>query len=107
MPLYDYVCDDCGQFRAWQSMAAAHRPASCPTCGEPAVRALSAPHLRCGAAVIRYKAEAHNEKSANEPMVVRRLKPGSGHAEHAAHRHHHHGHRHPRRKKRPWMLGHS
>jgi putative FmdB family regulatory protein len=107
MPLYDYVCDDCGQFRAWQPMAAAHRPASCPECGEPAARALSAPHLRCGAAVIRYKAEAHNEKSANEPMVMRRLKPGSGHAEHGAHRHDHHGHRHPRRRKRPWMLGHS
>jgi hypothetical protein len=57
--------------------------------------------------MIRYKAEAHNEKSANEPMVVRRLKPGSGHAEHGAHRPHHHGHRHPKRRKRPWMLGHS
>ena len=106
MPLYDYLCDGCGPFRAWQPMATATRPAPCPECGGSAGRTLSAPHLRCGAAVVRYKAEAHNEKSANEPMVVRRLKPGHGHAEHGK-TPHHHSHRLPKRRKRPWMLGHS
>lgn len=105
MPLYDYVCDECGPFRAWQPMARATRPTLCPACGEPGERALSAPHLRCAAAVIRYRAEAHNEKSAHEPMVVRHLKGGHGHAEKTHHGHHHH--RPPKRRKRPWMVGHS
>jgi putative FmdB family regulatory protein len=104
MPLYDYLCEECGPFRAWQPMMHAMRPTLCPDCGHSAERAITAPHLRCGAAVIRYRAEAHNEKSAHEPMVVRRFKAGHGHAEQT-----HHGHRHglPKQRKRPWMIGHS
>jgi putative FmdB family regulatory protein len=105
MPLYDYVCDECGPFRAWQLMAHAMRPSLCPECGEPGERAITAPHLRCGAAVNHYRAEAHNEKSAHEPMVVRRFEAGHGQADHGHHGHSHH--RVPKRRKRPWMIGHS
>ena len=104
MPLYDYVCDQCGQFRVWQPMARAMLPRPCPECGVPGERALTAPHLRCGAAVNRYRAESHNEKSAHEPMVVRRFKAGHGHAENG---HGHSHHRLPKRRNRPWMIGHS
>jgi hypothetical protein len=85
-------------------MAQAVLPSPCPECGGSGERALTAPHLRCGAAVNRYRAEAHNEKSAHEPMVVRRFKAGHGHAEHG---HGHGHHRLPKRRKRPWMIGHS
>ena len=104
MPLYDHLCDQCGPFRVWRPMAQAMRPSRCPACGALGERAITAPHLRCGAAVNRYRAEAHNEKSAHEPMVVRRFKAGHGHAEHG---HGHSQHRLPKRRKRPWMVGHS
>ncbi|MGH6902465.1 MAG: FmdB family zinc ribbon protein, partial [Geminicoccaceae bacterium] len=31
MPLYDYRCSACGDFRAWRRMSAAAEPADCPS----------------------------------------------------------------------------
>ncbi|HEY75593.1 MAG TPA: zinc ribbon domain-containing protein [Thermoflexia bacterium] len=43
MPLYEYVCDDCGErFEALRSMRDADAPIDCPRCGgHRAKRALS------------------------------------------------------------------
>ena len=104
MPLYDYACDECGPFRAWQRMSECNAASECPECAEPAFRVPSAPYL---ADMNSHSRVAHqrNEKSAHEPQVTSRgpmkerdAKRG-GHAGHAHHGHHHHS-------GRPWMIGH-
>jgi len=51
MPIYDYVCDDCGTFTGMAPMAAFAQPQPCPVCGQPARRDLmTAPALGGGAA---------------------------------------------------------
>lgn len=108
MPLYDYDCKRCGAFRDWGRLATADEPQPCPSCGRPADRSISSPHMRCGESVNRYKAEAFNERSANEPKVVQHVgHMGHGHGKDG---HKHHAHQHARRQlksaDRPWMVGH-
>ena len=108
MPLYDYRCSDCGEFRAWRSMREAALPAACPACQQAARRAVAAPSL---ALMNPHNRIAHqrNEKSAHEPQVVSRRDHGPqdgqghghGHGHGPGHRHHRHGH-----GGRPWMIGH-
>lgn len=45
MPLYDYQCPDCGDFREIRPMAESACAQPCPVCGTPAPRSLSAPFL--------------------------------------------------------------
>ena len=108
MPLYDYDCSTCGPFRYWGSLATAAEPQACPACGRPSARTIASPHIRGGQAVTRYKAEAHNERSANEPKVVQHV-GNMGHS-HGKDGHKHHAHQHARKQiksaRRPWMVGH-
>lgn len=107
MPVYEYLCDRCGGFQSSQPIARAAVPQPCPDCGEPAPRALAAPHVRGSRAAVHYTVGERNERSANEPPVEHRLKGTSEH--HHAHRTKAHpsgeyvpvGHAH-----RPWMVGH-
>jgi putative FmdB family regulatory protein len=101
MPLYDYRCADCGEFRAWRSMREAAAPVACPDCQQLAPRAVVAPNLALMQAHTRI-AHQRNEKSAHEPRVVSRREQGHGHAGEHGHRHQHkHG-----VGGRPWMIGH-
>ena len=50
MPLYDFRCARCGEFRARGSIQAAGAPAACPLCGAACAKLLSAPFLGGGAA---------------------------------------------------------
>lgn len=107
MPIYEYLCDKCGGFQSSQPVASAAAPQPCPDCGEPAPRALAAPHVRGSRAAIHYMAGARNERSANEPPVEHRLKGTTGH--HHAHGRHAHtsgGYAHAGATHRPWMIGH-
>lgn len=70
MPLYDYDCTRCGPFREWRSMNDFEKPVACPDCGKAAARAIATPLLGMDAGL--RKAHAVNEKSANEPRLVRR-----------------------------------
>lgn len=45
MPMYDYRCDECGNFREIRPMAESREPRACPTCGTLSQRLLSAPFL--------------------------------------------------------------
>ena len=83
-------------------MSEADRPAPCPSCGKPGQRAVAAPRL--GMASGLRNLHARNEKSANEPAVVRRKVGGSEHGQ--AHGHDHGPKKHARRGGRPWMIGH-
>ena len=50
MPLYDYRCDDCGDFRAFRAMKDSHLPQACPQCAVDCLRTLVAPYLSGGQA---------------------------------------------------------
>jgi putative FmdB family regulatory protein len=112
MPLYDYACEDCGDFRALRPISERDRPLECPECGEPAARVLTAPQLNLMASANRI-ANARNEKSAHEPAVVQRVSGTERHA-HAPGKHKHDkhcNHSHGKAQKshappRPWMIGH-
>lgn len=105
MPLYDYRCPDCGEFRAWGAMSEAAAPVACPDCRRLAPRAVVAPSLALMNPRNRI-AHQRNEKSAHEPQVVSRPAHQGSHAGHAhGHGHHHHQHKHGM-GSRPWMIGH-
>lgn len=91
MPVYDYLCDDCGAFTDMRPMAECDLPSTCRSCGADAPRVmLTAPNLSAMSAA-RFQAAAVNERSANAPRLkshgagcaccagsMRRGKGGSG-----------------------------
>lgn len=48
MPLYTYTCREHGEFSAWGRLATSEAPEPCPTCAEPAPRALARPNVSHG-----------------------------------------------------------
>ena len=94
MPIYEFLCDDCGPFEKRRTFAEAGDSTACPSCGEAARRVYSMPATR-NVPVALSDAMHRAEKSAHEPEVVRqpageplpgrRYKPGHGG---------HHGHNH-------------
>ena len=48
MPMYDYNCADCGDFRELRPMMESSLPQACPECGEASNRMISAPFLARG-----------------------------------------------------------
>lgn len=48
MPLYDYRCGTCGDFREMRPMRESSLPQACPVCNAAAERLLSAPFLAGG-----------------------------------------------------------
>ena len=95
MPIYDFVCGDCGGFEQRRSFAEASDPVACPSCGKEATRVYSMPNTRRMPAGLS-KAMDRSEGSAYEPEVVRR--PGGVvRTEGRKHRH---------VQGRPWAPGH-
>lgn len=45
MPMYDYHCVVCGDFRAMRPMAQSGSASACPTCGAASARVIAAPFL--------------------------------------------------------------
>lgn len=45
MPLYTYECAEHGEFSAWGKMSESNAPQPCPSCAEPASRALAKPAI--------------------------------------------------------------
>jgi len=112
MPLYDYECGTCGEFREWRSMSEWEATVPCPRCSFPASRLAAAPKL---AVLSRNNRVAHerNERSAHEPKVVRREDLPHDHRHHGHHRHgvsplikQQFGEVHRSPPDRPWMVGH-
>jgi putative FmdB family regulatory protein len=112
MPLYDYECATCGEFREWRSMTEWEATVPCPRCSLPASRLAAAPML---AVLSRNNRVAHerNERSAHEPKVVRRKDLPHDHRHHGHHRHgvsplikQQFGEVHRSPPDRPWMVGH-
>jgi putative FmdB family regulatory protein len=78
MPVYDYLCEDCGPFTDMRPMAECESPNDCPSCGDSAPRAyLTAPRLS-GLSAERRTAYATNERSAHEPGTLSGMKQKHG-----------------------------
>lgn len=92
MPLYDYRCEPCGDFEAWQRLAELDNPMLCPTCQGVSQRLFSPPtniNLNAGSFPV-------GRASAKEPRVAKRKtwetpKPKNQVAN----------------TSRPWMIGHA
>lgn len=71
MPLYNYVCDDCGPFEEWNSITLADSACGCPNCQMPSHRDVSVPHLSLMNPTLR-RAMDRADKSSGEPRVVKK-----------------------------------
>ncbi len=78
MPLYEYLCDDCGPFTQMRPMSEYDAPCDCPQCAIAAPRViLTAPHFACMSAAER-KIRAVNERSAHAPRTLDQYKAAHG-----------------------------
>ena len=78
MPVYEYVCKNCGPFTRTRAMAEYDLPSDCPQCGGRAPRVLlTAPQCLDMSPQSR-RAHAANERSANAPAVRSSLKAAHG-----------------------------
>ena len=78
MPVYEYLCDDCGPFTDMRPMAECDAPQDCPRCESESPRViLTAPNFFCMPSD-RRKAHAANERSANAPRTVDQYKASHG-----------------------------
>jgi putative FmdB family regulatory protein len=78
MPVYEYLCDDCGPFTAIRPMAEYADPNACPNCDAPAPRVLiTAPNLATMSTPLR-AAHATNERSSHAPQTLSGLKASHG-----------------------------
>ncbi len=74
MPVYEYLCDNCGPFTMMRPMAECDEPSDCPACEASAPRViLTAPHFACMSAEKR-TAHATNERSRHAPMSLDQYK---------------------------------
>ena len=72
MPVYEYLCADCGPFTAIRPMAEFDKPNVCEECGGTAPRALLTAPAMFGLDPGRRHAAAVNERSANAPTRTKR-----------------------------------
>lgn len=79
MPIYEYLCEDCGEFTALRPMRDSAAPCACPECGAAAPRVLiSAPALATMSAAKRH-AHATNERAAHAPKTSAEYQAGHKH----------------------------
>lgn len=95
MPLYEFVCENCGPFEERRPYSASSSPARCPRCQSPARRSFTPPYLYRTSRPYR-QARALEEKSAHEPEVVVRQPPEPEEAT---------GHQKPIISRHPWAVG--
>lgn len=77
MPVYDFSCPECGDFRALLTIDERNDPTPCPECSRVGRRLILAPNLALMSPVKR-KAHAVNEKSRHEPRISNAHSCGSG-----------------------------
>ena len=78
MPVYDYLCEECGPFTSLRAMSDYEKPSDCPDCGAVSPRVLlTAPRLS-NMAADRRLAHATNERSAHAPQTLSSMAHGAG-----------------------------
>ena len=108
MPIYEYQCEEHGNFTRQIEIAKRNDDCFCPACGTITKRVISAPSLSLMSDTNR-EAWSRNEKSAHEPM--RKKKHVCSHScNHGSHdkssSNNQSGYMQAQNKGRPWMLGH-
>lgn len=88
MPLYDYRCNECGDFEQWLQISDLDLPVYCSDCDQVANRLISAPNISLNSGRFPIQSETpqvvtRKERSAPPPRV-QEAKAG-----------------------RPWMVSHS
>ncbi len=68
MPLYNFHCNDCGEFYLFRSIDTRNDPAACPECSADASRLILAPNLSIMSPSVR-RAHSVNERSRHEPKI--------------------------------------
>lgn len=78
MPVYEYLCHECGPFTDVRPMAECDDPHACPRCETMAPRViLTAPSFFCMSPETR-KAHAVNERSSHAPQTLAQHKASHG-----------------------------
>ena len=78
MPVYEYMCAECGPFTDMRPMAESDLPRNCETCGEESPRViLTAPNFSC-MPVSQRTAHAANERSRHAPNTLGEYKASHG-----------------------------
>ena len=96
MPVYEYLCELCGDFTAMRPISERDARQCCPECEAVATRIIrSAPASFLGDSTVR-RAHARNERAAHEPG--RRPAPRQDGGGKPQYKHADCG--------RPWMIGH-
>jgi putative FmdB family regulatory protein len=106
MPVYDYLCPDCGPFTVLRPMAEFAAPCPCEGCGVEAPRALLVAPAMSGMDPARRAAFVTNERSANAPTRRSRHPSGCGCCSGKALRADSPAQPRAQAGQRPWMLGH-
>lgn len=70
MPIYEYECENCGEFTALRAIAERDRPQSCPRCDAASARCIRTPPAFAGVPVALRHAHAVNERAAHEPRRI-------------------------------------
>ncbi|WP_308196980.1 FmdB family zinc ribbon protein [Rhodococcus sp. CH91] len=76
MPLYEFRCDECGPFDVSLPMSEVSAAAPCPSCAQPARRALTPPRLGRGGSTAARLHDA-TARTASEPGLVSGALPGA------------------------------
>jgi putative FmdB family regulatory protein len=94
VPIYEFLCRECGPFEQRHSFGEAGSSMRCPSCSEEARRIYSIPATRKMSTALS-NAMNRVEKSTHEPELVRRPEGGTlpGTRYHPGHGGHH-GHNH-------------
>ena len=100
MPLYDYQCVRCGPFKELRPLSQWNKDTACPKCGDASKRTIAKARLQCLSRNARI-AHERNERSADEPRVMRRAELDASHGHIPRH-----GHQRGRSMYRSSVLGH-
>jgi len=86
MPVYEYLCDACGDFTAMRPMSEYNDPQPCPDCGAAAPRVLLTAPRASGMSRSRFEAYAVNERASHAPMTSGEYKAKQTERQTAKHR---------------------
>ena len=67
MPLYEYRCDDCGEFEALRPLSEYNVPMNCPDCDTVAIKIFSVPNINLNSGSLSAIAKRTN----SEPRLVK------------------------------------
>lgn len=93
MPIYEYRCNDCGEFEAMRSLSDYNTPIDCPECGIEAPKIFSPPNINLNSGSLSAIARGNS----SEPRLVKREAKEPTKPKYQS----------PRQGSRPWMVSHA